>query len=728
MTERQEKLKQALHPIAEKRIQQMSTATNNPLFFISNAELPKNPDEMINFQNCFVSADEQKYVYLKDLAKEINETQNTAAAQIRHIENSFLEQTIAMESDMKRVENYLVDFIKKLVEKYKEGIKAKLSEANQINLRPMFEIRDKILEMKTEGSELIRKLNSNLFPQIVLTEEKKVSLQQDLNQIQQYYEEIKKVKNVANNVSFEQLVVNWNLPEDDLKTAQSKTRLDFHESFEKTFSNMDFINTIISKPEKVVSGIDIYESLQVYKASDYKSLVDSKIKPIGAFELSKHTSHHVHCSYLLNENIMLTGHSDCTFKIWGLNPDYFNSRSLVPKKNTMQKSTKMEDLSEKKQPFRLQFTSTNAYHKHYVTAICCYERTYDLKTLLITGDGIGNFQCCYVNYEKPCRRVASVTEFFKVDNAHGKLITHIDRFKKTDTIFLSSHDMSISVWNIMEKVNILRFGNHSNSVQGFQFIDNFNMIATFSNEELKIWNIESSAQDTLEVDIQARKEMSYYDNSKSSQRQPTSRPDETSRTLTVSMHKDIALFSDQAQPILSYYQKCFSTNFAYDYLLFVTSGADIKLLNILSGDYVGEIEGAHFKGTLNFGVICDESTSSSLKETLAVIKSKIEKQDLMNFYKNPDQVMNEDNSNTDDDPLFDQFVELLNCYLQVSVSNKEKIKLWKFEDGTSKNISTENSMGGISDNMISFVKNKNKGLVMIVTGQTSNKAELFQIS
>ena len=259
--------------------------------------------------------------------------------------------------------------------------------------------------------------------------------------------------------------------------------------------------------------------------------------------------------------------------------------------------------------------------------------------------------------------MASVTEFFKVDNAHGKLITHIDRFKKTDTIFLSSHDMSISVWNIMEKVNILRFGNHSNAVQGFQFIDNFNMIATFSNEELKIWNIESSAQDTLEVDIQARKEMSYYDNSKSSQRQPTSRPDETSRTLTVSMHKDIALFSDQAQPILSYYQKCFSTNFAYDYLLFVTSGADIKLLNILSGDYVGEIEGAHFKGTLNFGVICDESTSSSLKETLAVIKSKIEKQDLMNFYKNPDQVMNEDNSNTDDDPLFDQFVELLNCYL-----------------------------------------------------------------
>ena len=56
-----------------------------------------------------------------------------------------------------------------------------------------------------------------------------------------------------------------------------------------------------------------------------------------------------------------------------------------------QKGAKLEDLAERKQPFRLLFTSTNAYHKHYVTAMCAYERTYDLKTLLITGDGLGNF-------------------------------------------------------------------------------------------------------------------------------------------------------------------------------------------------------------------------------------------------------------------------------------------------------------------------------------------------
>ena len=56
--------------------------------------------------------------------------------------------------------------------------------------------------------------------------------------------------------------------------------------------------------------------------------------------------------------------------------------------------------------------------------------------------------------------------------------------------------------------------------------------------------------------------------------------------------------------------------------------------------------------------------SEMVIKTLSTIKSKMEGSDLMTFYKNPDQVvMNEDLSNSDDDPLFDQFVELLNCYL-----------------------------------------------------------------
>lgn len=722
MTDRQELLKQALHPVGEKRIQLMSTATNNPLFFISNAELPKNPEEMINFQSCFVSAEEQRYVYQKDLAKEISETNNTANGQIRHIENCFLEQSIAMESDMKRIENYLVEFIKKLVERYKEGIRAKLKEANEVNLKPMFDLRGRITEMQTEGVDLIKTLTGSLFPNTVLNEEKKVQIQQDLNKVQKYYEDIKRIKNIAINFSFDQLVVNWGLTENDLKQALSTTRNDIHDSFEKTFSNMDFINSVIARPEKLVSGMEESESLQVYRATEYKALTESKIKPIGAYELSKHTSHHIHSSCLLNENVIITGHSDCTFKIWGLNTDFFNSKAITSKKNTLQKSHKLEDLKERKLPFKILFTSNNSYHKHYVTAICAYERSYDLKTLLITGDGIGNFQCCYINYEKPSRRVMNVIEFFKVDNAHTRLITHIERYKLTDIIFFASQDCTVSAWNITKKIMLIKFGQHENAVQGFQFIHNYNMIATYSNEELKMWTIEDPKRGESEQGIGARKEVSQYD---SNTVQPeTSKED----TLSVTLEKEIALFSDQAQPIISYYQKCFSTNFSHDYLLFVTSGADIKVLNVLSGEYVGEIEGAHFKGTLNFGLICDESSSSSLKETQAKIKSKVEEHDLVNFYKNPNAVLHEEFSNSDDDPLFDEFVELLNSYLLVSVSNKEKIKLWKFEDGTSKNVSTENSMGGICDNMIHFVKYKNKGLVMIVTGQTSNKAELFQIS
>jgi hypothetical protein len=70
------------------------------------------------------------------------------------------------------------------------------------------------------------------------------------------------------------------------------------------------------------------------------------------------------------------------------------------------------------------------------------------------------------------------------------------------------------------------------------------------------------------------------------------------------------------------HMRAFNTNFTGDFILFLTTGSDIKILNIIAGDYIGEIEGANFKGTCNFGLISDESPDSSLKETLTKIHEK----------------------------------------------------------------------------------------------------------
>ena len=65
--DRLEKLKQVLHPISEKKVQMICTATNNPLFFISSTnQNPHDPSQLEEPTSHFVSAEEFRYVYLKN--------------------------------------------------------------------------------------------------------------------------------------------------------------------------------------------------------------------------------------------------------------------------------------------------------------------------------------------------------------------------------------------------------------------------------------------------------------------------------------------------------------------------------------------------------------------------------------------------------------------------------------------------------------------------------------
>ena len=49
--------------------------------------------------------------------------------------------------------------------------------------------------------------------------------------------------------------------------------------------------------------------------------------------------------------------------------------------------------------------------------------------------------------------------------------------------------------------------------------------------------------------------------------------------------------------------RLFSSNLKHDYLCFLATNSDIKIINTKNGKYVGEIDGAHFKGTYNFGLV-----------------------------------------------------------------------------------------------------------------------------
>jgi len=166
--------------------------------------------------------------------------------------------------------------------------------------------------------------------------------------------------------------------------------------------------------------------------------------------------------------------------------------------------------------------------------------------------------------------------------------------------------------------------------------------------------------------------------------------------------------------------KLFSSNFKNDFLLFVSLNSDIKIMNVRDGEYIGDIDGAHFKGTTNYGLIVNSSMSSRLKETFTNIERAI---------KNAELEADEDEDEAEDVEvdLLELFVEQLNEYLLITCSSKDKLKLWKFEEGISTHLAQENCLGGTLDNLITVLKTRNKDVVIATTGNCSNKIELFAI-
>lgn len=151
--------------------------------------------------------------------------------------------------------------------------------------------------------------------------------------------------------------------------------------------------------------------------------------------------------------------------------------------------------------------------------------------------------------------------------------------------------------------------------------------------------------------------------------------------------------------------RIFSSNIRHDCLLFVSQNSDIKIINMKTGKFIGDIGGAHFKGVYNFGLLVGAGLQNKLKD-------RMENFEIKEGERKADRVM-------------DIIIEQLNEYMLVSCSLKDKLKVWKFQDGVSSPISQANCIGGNLDSPITLLNTINKEVSMLVMGNASNKVEIF---
>lgn len=81
---------------------------------------------------------------------------------------------------------------------------------------------------------------------------------------------------------------------------------------------------VVRKPSKTIKDVKLNAS-QVLEVVKFDKLKSAGLQYLGAFELAKHSSHHVLSSCTINGVYMATGHVDSTFKIWLMNPRFFDT-------------------------------------------------------------------------------------------------------------------------------------------------------------------------------------------------------------------------------------------------------------------------------------------------------------------------------------------------------------------------------------------------------------------
>ena len=698
-----EKMKNILCPIHNKKIQFLNLELSATHFFICADCLTKLRRYCMEKMDYFVSVEDFKAVYLMKMKKELDLIRDSIGTHMVHIDNHIKNGEVSIEDDFEKMIKSLTAYVKLILKGYKTSLTNKYREANKINLKALENLKSQIDFMLDEGNGIIARLNTTMNRQIENSQVLQTLLQEFLDRKREYQESVDQLKLLSTSFSFKDLICEYKMDEQKYEHLVKEMKDHINAVFFKHIGNEDFREDVIQKSNKSIKEMKL-ESKNLFEAAEFDKLKKGKLSAVGSFQTSKHSSHHILAAANLNNSFLVTGHSDSTFKIWYLNPGYFQTPFSNPSvKAVTSKDLVEEDFSKTKKssgtkPFELVYVShTDEFHKHYVTALCTFDRTSDKRKILCSGDAGGELIISEVAYHPINAKLERVDVIFKRRSQTGQ-ISKIEKFSNDDIIITASHDGSVMFWDIEREQKLMHLTEHDEPIQSFQFMDDYNYLCTATKRDMVIWSITSEEKSQP----QNKKEEKDGPGGES----PDKEQEDKAKYLLKAKIVNSIDFESKGSTFST--SKIFGTNLKYDYLLLVSVGSDIKLLNILKGKYIGDIDGAHFKGTTNFGIILNSGQNSKLKGTLSRVN----------------QVLQSGNQKD----LLNLFVEQLNDYIVLSCSSKDKLRVWKFDDAYSSPVAQCNCLGGVLDSQIFVFNTRSGDIALLVSGNCSNKIEVFTLS
>lgn len=134
---------------------------------------------------------------------------------------------------------------------------------------------------------------------------------------------------MSTNFTFKDLVSDYKMGEQKFENVTKNIKDQINAVFYKNLGSDEFKDETIQKSVKAVKELKL-ENKNVFETTDFDKLKKAKLSQVGSFQTSKHSSHHILSMVNLNDSFLITGHSDSTFKIWFLNPSYFQTPFATP--------------------------------------------------------------------------------------------------------------------------------------------------------------------------------------------------------------------------------------------------------------------------------------------------------------------------------------------------------------------------------------------------------------
>lgn len=139
-----------------------------------------------------------------------------------------------------------------------------------------------------------------------------------------YKEAVDQLKLMSTTFTFKDLICDYKMGDQKFENIVKNIKDQINAVLYKNLGSDEFKDDTIQKSSKAIKELKL-DNKNIFESNDFERLRKAKLNIVGAFQTSKHSSHHILSQTTLNDSFFITGHSDSTFKIWYLNPSYFQT-------------------------------------------------------------------------------------------------------------------------------------------------------------------------------------------------------------------------------------------------------------------------------------------------------------------------------------------------------------------------------------------------------------------